>query len=128
MKEILSLAWLLFMILILFGLFSGVQVHLMPFSIKLPYWRQGLGIMIILIGTVFVSAEWYQRGWNNGFDKATEIITNHLKKRQHEKESRHFEESRRLCGSDSQREKEGQEEASSSDRQQDNHIGCEKEL
>lgn len=42
MKEILSLVWLLFMILILFGLLSGIQIHLTPFSIKFPTGARGL--------------------------------------------------------------------------------------
>lgn len=128
MKEILSVLWLLFMAGLLFGLFSGLQIHLIPFSIKCPYWRQGLGIMIILIGTVLVASEWHERGRNQGFDEAKEIINSILRKKQHEKESRHFKEPRRLCASNSQGKEAGKEETPSSDRRQDNNTCCEKEL
>jgi hypothetical protein len=116
MKEVLSLAWLLFMAGLLFGLFSGLQIHLIPFSIKFPYWRQGLGIMIILIGSVLVASEWHERGRNQGFNEAKEVINSILRKKQHEKESRHYEESRRLCASNSQGEETGKEETPSLDR------------
>lgn len=60
--------------ILLFLIFSGLEISFKPFKIELPHWRFAVGIVLMIIGSFFVYYEGVIKGQDRGMNKTIEFI------------------------------------------------------
>ena len=71
-------------ILTLLLLFIGhTKLNLYPFKIEITYWRTSLGVLLLIIGFILVSADIelknYKQGLKDGGDQVINVLQNQIK-------------------------------------------------
>ncbi len=71
MNSLISIA--VFLVCALF--ISEVSIQLKPhFVVSMPFWRLGLGTLLIFIGCLLVKNDIYTKGFNQAIDQVMELL------------------------------------------------------
>lgn len=65
-------------LIIMFIALSGIEITFKPFKIEFPQWRLGVGVILIMFGSLIIYYEGLLRGQDRGVKTTIELIQKRL--------------------------------------------------